>query len=234
MRIQPETDAASIVLIGSFNPRIFRPDWFKAGEIIGDKEADAARIEIIHEAISIFALDWGRISVDPNRFSIETQNPPLIRIRDIVVKTFSEFLPHTPIFQMGINRMAHFSVGDFAMRDKIGKLLAPHEPWGEWGAKISGNNPQLRGGMKSLTMSQLDREDKFRGSISARIEPSTRPGLLTTGIFMEINDHYVAGQNDQIIGSDAAMAILESEWPISMARSEMIIDQIMALKDLVR
>ena len=82
-------------------------------------------------------------------------------------------------------------------------------------------------------MSQNDRGDGYQGSINARVEPSSRPTLLTTGIYMEINDHYVAGQRDEIVGSDVAMAILESQWLTSMARSEMIIDQIMALRDRV-
>jgi hypothetical protein len=236
MRIQPETDAASIVLLGAFNPRIFRPEWFKATEIIAGDEADAATIQVIHEALTIFSVDWAQITVEQNRFSIETQNAPLIRIRDLVIKTFSEFLMHTPIHSMGINRIVHFDVGDFSIRDKIGNLLAPHEPWGEWGPRISGGStdPRLHGGMRSLMMTKSNREDAYKGSINARIEPSARPALLTTGIFMEINDHYLAGQPDEVVGSDAAMAILESQWSASMDRSAMIVDQIMALKDRVR
>ena len=234
MRIQPEVDIASIVLIGSFNPRIFRPEWFRATEIIGIEEAEAAKIQIIHEAISVFSLDWAQIRVEQNRFAIDVQDPPLIRAHDLVLKIFSEFLIHTPIHQMGINRVVHFSVGDFNTRDKIGKLLAPHDPWGEWGTKIVGSNPQLHGGMRALLMSQLEREDGYRGSINARVEPSQRPSLTLTGIYMEVNDHFVIGEADQITGSVEAMAILESQWLASMQRSEGIIDQIMALKDRVR
>jgi hypothetical protein len=155
MRIEPEASTANIVLLGSFNPPIFRPEWFQAMGIIGDADAQSAKIRIVHEAVTAFSLDWANIQVDQNRFSIDTNDPPLIRIQDAVLKAF---LIHTPVHQLGINRTVHFSVGSFDVRDKIGRLLAPHEPWGEWGPKISGDpeNPQVRGGMRSLLMSQLD------------------------------------------------------------------------------
>ncbi|HEB80754.1 MAG TPA: hypothetical protein ENI71_02630 [Chromatiales bacterium] len=56
MRISPEYDDAAIVLLGNFNPRIFRPDWFGKHCLIGEAEADAASIEIIHPEICIFKM----------------------------------------------------------------------------------------------------------------------------------------------------------------------------------
>jgi hypothetical protein len=232
MRIEPEASAAGIVLIGSFNPRIFRPKWFKAMGIIGDADAESAKVRIVHEAVTAFSLDWANLHVDQNRFGIDTSDPPLIRIHDAVLTAFKQFLIHTPVYQLGINRTVHFSVGSFDVRDAIGKLLAPREPWGEWGPKISGDpqKPQLRGGMKSLLMSQLDRGDGYKGSINARVEPSAlRPA---DGIFVEVNDHFFVGDDPtKILGSEPAMNILESEWSTSITRSEWIIDQVMALRE---
>jgi hypothetical protein len=233
MRIEPEVSGASIVLLGSFNPRIFRPDWLQATGIIGDNDSQAATIEIIHSAVSGFSLEWAKLQVDQNRFAVETVEPPFIRIRDLVLKAFKEFLPHTPVHQVGINRSVHFSVGTFENREKIGKMLAPLEPWGAWASKIPGtsNDLKLHGGMKSLLMTQMDRGDGYRGSITARVEPSVLPQLNVHGIFMEVNDHFVIEEEvEKILGSDAAMDILENQWTISIDRSEWIIDQIMALK----
>jgi hypothetical protein len=100
MRIEPEISAANIVLIGSFNPRIFRPEWFQSMDIIGNADDQSA------------------------------DDPPFVRIQDVVLKAFKEFLMHTPVYPLGINRTVHFSVGSFNVRDAIGRLLAPHEPWG--------------------------------------------------------------------------------------------------------
>jgi hypothetical protein len=192
MRIEPETSAVSIVMIGSFNPRIFRPEWFQKAGILGARETEAAKIRIIHEAVSAFSLDWGSIQVDQNRFSIDTADPPFIRIHDVVLKSFKEFLNHTPIYQLGINRLVHFSVGSFDIRDRIGRLLAPHEPWGKWASRIAGDpdKPHIRGGMRSLVMGQVDHGDGLQGSINAKVEPSV---LLADGIYMDVNDHFVLG-----------------------------------------
>jgi hypothetical protein len=231
MRIEPETSGASIVLIGSFNPRIFRPEWFAATGIIGNADAQSAKVQIIHEAVTAFSLEWATLNIDQNRFSITTDEPSFVRIYDAVLKAFKEFLIHTPVYQLGINRTVHFSVGSFEARDAIGKMLAPHEPWGEWGPKISGSpeNPQVRGGMKSLLMSQLDRDDGYKGSINAKVEPSV---LRPDSIFVEVNDHFFVGEDPtKILGSEAAMNILESQWSSSINRSEWIIDQVMALRE---
>ena len=49
---------------------------------------------------------------------------------------------------------------------------------------------------------------------------------------MEINDHFVLAEKvEEVLGSDAAIDILENQWSISIERSEWIIDQIMALKE---
>jgi len=235
MRIRPEVDGASIVLIGAFNPRIFQPEWFRANGIIGDKDADAANVQIIHQSIAAFSLDWTNVRVEPNRFSIDTNDPPLIRIYDVVLKVFKEFLMHTPIHQFGINRLVHFDTGRLETRNRMGELLAPPKHWGEWASKITYDPASRgRGGMRSLSMMQFPREDAFEGSITAKIEPSSIPSLDLRGVYMEINDHFVVGKDGEILNSDPAMEILENQWSTSLVRSEWIIDQIMVLAESLK
>jgi hypothetical protein len=232
MRIAPEIEGASIVLLGSFNPRLFRPEWFSKSKIIGEKEADSARVEIIHEQIAIFALDWCQIRVEQNRFQIELNNPPLIRAHDLVLKTFKEFLSHTPIYKLGLNRHVHFNVRSFETRDAIGAFLAPKEPWGDWAPKMKGSERILRGGMRNLTMVQRDREDGYKGEISATVQPSAR--LIERGIFVTINDHYELGDEASITGTEKAMEVVEKFWEPSMERADHIIDLVMALEERVK
>ena len=81
-------------------------------------------------------------------------------------------------------------------------------------------------------MTQFDRGDGFRGAVTAKVEPSTLRQLDLHGIFMEVNDHFVIADNiEEMLGSDAAVDILEGQWVTSIKRSEWIIDQIMALKE---
>lgn len=134
---------------------------------------------------------------------------------------------------MGINRLVHFSVGSEETRNKIGKKLAPQDAWGEWAGSIAKNTESKKhGGMVSLSMQQLDLDDREIGHIRAKVEPSSRI-RNGAGIFMEINDHYEILENDSLTGSIPMMNILEEQFDNSIKTSEWIIDQIMALKEKV-
>jgi len=230
MRIEPEISGVSIVLVGSFNPPIFHPEWFAKHSLISDKEKEAAEIAIIHREIAMFRMEWLTINVQPERFVAETQEAPFIRLSDFVVKTFKDFLHHTPISMMGINRQVDFSVENEDMRNRIGKMLAPHGAWGEWGKNIEGKSPKERGGMISLSMLQKDLDDRKRGYIKAKVEPSSK--IKDVGIYMEVNDHYEVEPPVQNQDCEEIIIILERQFDDSLKRSEWIIDQIMALKDI--
>lgn len=231
MRIKPEINGVSIVLVGNLNPAIFHPAWFVANNLL-NKDL-RTEVEIIHSGIAVFkVIDWLQVRVEPNRFVVETQEPPFVRISDLVVKTFGEALIHTPIFKMGINRAVHFCVGDEETRDKIGKKLAPQEAWGEWASCIAGEKREKHGGMVSLTMEQTDLDDRDMGHIRAKVEPS----LLIkdrSGIFIEVNDHYEISNADSLDGAFRMTTILGKKFDSSIQYSEWIIDQIMALKEEV-
>jgi hypothetical protein len=230
MRIAPEISSASIVLVGSFNPPIFHPAWFAKNGLITDQENENAEIEIIHQEITLFRLEWLSIRIEPQRFIVETQQAPFIRLSDLVVKTFKECLNHTPISKLGINRMVHFSVGSEEMRNRIGKTLAPHEPWGEWAAAITGKSAGKRGGLRSLIMEQQDLDDRAKGHIQAHLEPSLQI-KFGVGISIRVNDHYEVENPEQTQGCEELIGLLESRFDTSIKRSEWIIDQIMALKE---
>jgi len=233
MLIEPQINTVSIVLVGSFNPAIFHPAWFLANGIFRDEDFKVAKIELIHPEIAIFNVgEWLSVRVERERFAAETREPPFIRLCDFVVKTFKEALLHTPINQIGINRQLHFSVGDNEICDKIGKLLAPQEPWGEWAQSFQGKTREKRGGLISISMIQLELEDRDEGHIRTKVEPSAR---ITdgTGIYVEINDHYDFSNKEPKGSTLHATDLLEKHFDDSIRRSEWIIDQIMSLKEKV-
>lgn len=225
MRIQPEVDTVSVVFVGSFNPKIFRPDWFGANGLLTPGEVDAADIEIVHAELSIFSIDWLRVQVDRRRFVVETSDPPHVRVQDLVARTFGEFLIHTPVDMLGINRRVHFPVADLDARDRIGCRLAPKDAWGEWGSHIQGTK-EKHGGLRSITMEQADLDDRRSGYIRAKVEPSPQ---LKTGVFVDINDHYVVGNPDETVGCEIAVETVIDRFDTSLKRSAWIIDQVMAL-----
>lgn len=229
MRIEPEIAGVSIVLLGHLNPSIFTPAWFARHGILSAEEADAADVRIIHPQIANFRADWLAMRVESERFAADTAEAPYTRLLDLVVRTFKEFLQHTPLGRLGINRTVHFSVGSQENRDRIARMLAPREPWGEWGPFIDRGEGEKHGGLLTMTMQQRQLDDRDRGHVQAKIEPSVRlPGR--TGIFMEINDHYEVEDPGSVAGSEEIIEILESRFEESLRRSEWIIDQVMSLR----
>jgi len=229
MHIEPEISAASIVMVGSFNPQIFQPFWFAHHDIISDEDAEIAKIAVLLPEISRFNLEGDfSVQVERERFAIDRAVAPLIRIADVVCRLFGELLPHTPIGQVGINRMIHFDLGSQEARDQIGIKLAPREPWGEFGRLASGGEGAKHGGLISLVLTQRDVSDRTNGWIQAKVEPSHVIARGRTGIYMEINDHYDLGKRPD--GADEIVEIVRTRFDTSLAHSDSIIDQIMSLK----
>lgn len=225
MRIAPEVDSVSVVLVGDLNPRIFRPDWFGAQGLLQPDQVEAAEIEVIHPELSKFSTDWLTVQVDKTRFIAKTDEAPHVRLADLVARTFLEFLSHTPIYMVGINRFVHFPVPGLAEMDAIGKTLAPHDAWGEWGPQIEGT-PEKHGGLRSLTMEQSNLTDRDKGFIRAKVEPSP---LLGMGVYVDVNDHYEVSLPEKAVGATDAANIVSQNFESSTKRSAWIIDQVMAL-----
>jgi hypothetical protein len=118
-------------------------------------------------------------------------------------------------------------VGSVLERDRIGKLIAPQAPWGEWGTDFSSDDVTQLGGLQTMTMINKKASDRESGWIQARIEPSQAIAKGESGIFMEINDHY---QFKDTTDARVMMGLLQERFESSIAKSDNIIDQIMSLK----
>ena len=231
MRIEPEVGRVSVVLLGSFNPAIFTPTWFAWHEILPRSAAEAAQVEVVHRQLTVFGFDWLQLEVSGDRFSVETSLAPHIRVRDLVVRVFKEHLHHTPLKAFGINRSVDFRVRSTGQRDRMGKKLAPAEPWGDCGLALSlgdeGN------GLRSLTMTQICPDGRGDGDqINITVEPSKQieDGI---GVYVRVNDHYFSGNAGphSSEGTRSLIAQLEENFDKSLSRSDGIIDHIMSLAD---
>ena len=227
MRVTPEIDGVSIAILGNFNPAIFTPAWFALHGLLAEGVADSAELVVAHEQVTEFSVDWLRLNVTVDRFHVETTQAPLIRVHDLVVRVFKEHLHHTPLTAFGINRNVHFQVGSLAVRDQLGRALAPVEPWGAWGQELGLDGEH--GGMTSMTMSQIDPEGRPAGGrINVQVEPSKRIGDGRTGVYVGVNDHYAFADTEPGAAVQA-MELLENNFEASMNRSEAIIDHVMSL-----
>ncbi len=227
MRIEPETGGVSVVVLGDFNPAIFTPAWFALHGLLSESAADNADLKVASPQVTAFSTEWLDLQVTADRFQANTQQAPLIRVRDLAVRVFREHLHHTPLRVIGINRDVHFRVTDQATRDRIGRILAPPEPWGGWKDELDLGGEY--GGMKSLTMSQFSPAGRPPGGqMNVTVEPSARIGSGRTGIYVNVNDHYAAGSG----GPDARtelLGFLENDFDSSIQRSEGIVDHVMSL-----
>lgn len=227
MEIEPEITGGSIVLVGSFNPAIFSPDWFIRHGLIRESEVirDDGKLLIFNQ-LAQFALEWCQISVEPHRFVIGSTRDPLVKICDLTVRTFGEFLPHAPLQQLGINREVHFKVKSLEARDRMGFKLAPPSSWGDWEKDLTAKSDRMRGGLKLLSMQQQVFSESRTGYIQATVQPSA---VITdgAGVFVQVNDHYESSNPGA--GNPELLDILESRFEASRVKSDWIVDQIMKL-----
>ncbi len=226
MRIKPKDTKTLVVLVGNFNPRIFTPSWFAKSGVIGEEEADTAYIEIIHQEVVKFRLEWLTLLVEPNRFIAEVDQPPDIRLYDFVLKTFGELLIHTPIWMLGINKRIIFDAGSVEKRDELGFKLAPPTAWGEWSEGLLKQSEKLHGGLVTLSMRQSVTDDREFGYIQTKVEPSKTGD---SDVLVEVNDHYESKEGSQVAGCQELITVLAHNYETSIKRSEWIADQVMGI-----
>lgn len=169
----PTLQGKSIVLVGSFNPEIYQPSWLVLQKLIRDKEGETSAIQLIHNDVSIFKLDWIQFEITRERFSVTTSEERYYEaMRDLVIGIFS-ILSHTPIKKMGINTNMHFRINNEEQWHRIGDIFAPKELW-----KKVFKKP----GMRALVIED-NRPDNFSGYIRVSIEPSIKE--IPYGIYIK-------------------------------------------------
>ena len=227
MRIEPEISGVSVVLLGSFNPAIFTPAWFALHEILPRGVAENADLQVAHSQVTAFSTEWLQLQVTSDRFLAETLQDPHVRVRDFVIRVFGELLSHTPVTALGINRDVHFRAPNAAARDRVGRMLAPVEPWGAYADLLQLGGDQS--GMVSLSMRQSQPEGRPQGGqINVKVEPSGRIGDGRLGIYVQVNDHY---ETDATVADGRAqlLGFLEEGFELSIRRADGIVDHVMAL-----
>lgn len=203
----PEHDGTSVVLLGSFNPKIFQPAWFAAQKLLPPEEGTEANVQVIGNDVCLFETDWFRLEVLSERWSLQSQSTPAVgAIRDLALGTF-RILRHTPITRIGLNTFGHFALGSPEQFDAFGHALAPKEQMWE---------PILESpGTLSLTV-HGERPDDYKGHIRVKVEPSSS---VTNGIFIETNEEF---RQTDATSADWTTEILHREWEAYRHRANQI------------
>lgn len=102
----PKEKELNVVLLGSFNPRIFHPQWFADHDFISNSDLNLI-IEnndvLTHKQVAQFSSSWFQLEVTEGRLSLSTtQEAYFEMLLDLLSGTFST-LHHTPISMVGLN-----------------------------------------------------------------------------------------------------------------------------------
>ena len=215
------------MLLGSFNPAIFTPAWFALHGLLPEEDVESAALQVAHNQVTDFQVNWFNLHVTPDRFSIETTIAPHIRIRDLVARMFGELLPHTPVRALGINSSAHVKAQGKEELNRIGTALAPPSAWGPWREKLDLDSDS--GGMSSLKMSQLSPDDRPAGSaINITVEPSKQMGRDQLGVYVGINHHFEIDVENADSNRNL-MKVFDQHYDNCIEMSNEIVDHIMSL-----
>jgi hypothetical protein len=212
--LKTESETVTVVLIGSFNPAIYHPEWFARMGLIRDEEAKAVKLDLVHNDVTSQIVGSIKIQVRSDKFTASTTNAGDYEVlRDLVVGTF-KILPHTPIGMIGLNFEAHFRMSSIDAWHALGHRLAPKELWG----KIL-DKP----GMVSLTIE--GNRDPKKGYLRVKVDPSTRikDGV---GVYVSINDHYEIPGHKPADGCGEAMDLLIKNWEGSFKKSRLIAEAV--------
>lgn len=208
-----EHDGTSIVLVGSFNPRIFQPAWFAAQKLLPTMEGADANVQVIGNDVCIFETDWFRLEVLSERWSLQSQATPAMEaIRDLALGTFT-ILRHTPITKMGLNTLGHFPLPT-EQYIRFGHVLAPKEEL--W-------DPILKSPATLTLTIQGERPDDYRGHIRVKVEPSSR---VEYGVFIDTNEEFWTPDATPT-STNWAIDILRNEWENYRRRASNIRDHLL-------
>lgn len=200
----------SIVLVGSFNPAIFQPQWFAQHQILPEETTRSANIELINNTVCIFEVGWLRFEVLPDRFVAQARALPTPNLlRDVVVGTFS-ILSHTPIHRFGINSSVHIVLDDESRWHKLGHTLAPVD--GLWGEVME------KPGLVGLTM-RGERPDRDLGHFQVTVGPSAEVEL---GVHVQTNDEFRFTLGETVLDASWAVETLNRDWDASLERSSKV------------
>ncbi len=223
---QPVISSCSIVLLGQFNPAIFHPAWLEARGIEESATTSPDGDLLTHPSIANFSIDTRSYRVRTDLFQIETLVAPWVMVLDITTKIFAENLVHTPITGFGINRSVHFSLPSKSSRIRLGRILAPIEPWGEYGQGMDADDASLTGGLQTLMMRRSSLLDGHVLETNVTIEPSIKiPG--NTGVYMHVNCHHSLADLPHGHGSEQAMNLLSKRFDTATKEAETIIEAMM-------
>jgi hypothetical protein len=214
----PDAEIITVVLVGSFNPAIFHPEWFRRQQILLPAEAEEAKVNFVTADLAdVVFLDM-KLNVSPDRFTLETKDASRgEKLQDVVINVLTK-LPHTPIIACGINSRLLFDLRDQAYWHQIGHTLAPKE--------LIWNDILIRPGMQTLTVKGI-REGNFPGKINITVSPHMT-SKMPHGLSIHSNYHFPVPPHadGETPRSDLVVAFLHEQWKPALDATRSVANRI--------
>jgi hypothetical protein len=198
---------ASIVVIGSFNPAIFHPEWLRKHDLLPEFELENAvqtsNALVVHSEISVLTFKSLRLEVQRERWTLTTERFDWAGDLGMLAASMLGKLPETPVKAVGFNLNQHRPIRE--------ELLAVLKRWGPLSAlgELAGSN------VAPMPCVQADWEG-FR--VTVQLQPSLRhPGALWIGQNYERHDFANVSELETVLGVD---------WPRALARANSLADRI--------
>jgi hypothetical protein len=211
-----EGEGLDVVLVGSFNPAIFHPEWFLRHELVGAEDALKAEVKVVSGPATEMKIAGVTLKCIADRLMLGTSTISYSeRMQDFFFHII-RLLPHTPIAACGINPWANFPCGTEERWHKIGHKLAPKDLiWDEILEKS---------GMQSLTI-KAPRNGDFPGEINVTLQP-TEPNVIRYGLWIRVNYHFPIPNDAGLQRNDKVLSFLKAEWKTATEMPRRIANQI--------
>jgi hypothetical protein len=210
----PEIQGLTVVLAGSFNPKLFDPWWFAKQGLLQEEEAKNAEVTVMTSTLSTFSIGWLRLHAEAERVQVTTTQPQYYDpLRDLLLGTF-KILRHTPVTAMGLHWMAHYRSENEEEWHKIGNTLAPKKIW---------DKILTKPGLRTMVIEELRKKEPTDYTRVA-VEPSLK---VQPGVFFEVHDHYDSPPQDPPVSAEQVMSLLQLSWQSSLTRSQEIMTHIL-------
>jgi hypothetical protein len=194
-----EIYSLSIVFVGEFNPVIVQPFWLANKKLIREQEGEEAKVELIHNELVRFELDWVKLEITKQRFEFTTSKEPYFEpCRDLATSIFT-ILKETPIRALGINHLLHYRFENEDKYYEIGNKIASLDKWSTF-LKL----PRLL----NFEIVEQKRSDNEGGYVRIAIQPSDR---ISNSVMINVNDHFELrkGESDR---SGKMLNLLLDNW----------------------
>jgi hypothetical protein len=201
----------SVVVLGSFNPAIFHPEWFRRLELLPDVEVEAANAGPDHVLMSgratMVTFESLTLIVRPERWELRTAQPDWFEDLGAIARSTFDKLRHTPVEAVGLNYVGHF---DVPATTTVEALMSRWVPLGALGAVVG----------EAPTMSGTVRASWSGYTASVTLEPSEK---MKRAVFINQNYHGAT-----VRSVDDLLERLDQDWPAFRKRADSVVTTILA------